>query len=97
MLVGIFSVLSISIVETKTISTNIDTLKYLYLQGNIHMKYIKNYIKTHTISQINNLSLNDNRFNIQLIKYEENNQTKYHIYLKTVDETTVSLYASINK
>lgn len=97
MLLVLFSSLSISIIETQTISTNIDTLKYFNLQANIHLAYIKKYINEHTIEEIENFDLNDTRFSMKLVKYEENNETKYHIYLETVDDTHIRLYDSISK
>ena len=97
MLLMLFAGLSISIVETQTISTNIDTLKYLNLQANIHLGYIKKYINAHSIQDINTFECSDDKFKIELIKYEENNQTKYHIYINTVDGTHIRLYDSISK
>ena len=91
-LVMLFSTLSISILETKVISTNIDKLKYLNIQANIHLKYVKEYINTHTNDEILELNLNDNRFDLNINSFNENNITKYHIYIKTVDKTPISIY-----
>ena len=99
MLLVLFASLSISIIETKTISTNIDTLKYLNLQANIHLGYIKKYINAHTIEEIDNFDcndLNDSRFKAICKKDEDDNKT-YHIYINTVDGTHIRLYDSISK
>ncbi|VAY88054.1 hypothetical protein MNB_ARC-1_756 [hydrothermal vent metagenome] len=96
-LVTLFATLSISIVETKTISTNIDTLKYLYLQSNMHLHYIKKYIQTHTKQEIKDFKLNDQRFTTNIILEDENNKTIYYIYIKTKDDTAVSLYDTVIK
>ncbi len=53
-LLTIFSYLSISILETNTISSNMDKLKYLHLSAKIHEEYITNYIASHSTSQIDN-------------------------------------------
>jgi hypothetical protein len=96
-LVVLFSTLSISIIETDNICTNIDTLKYLHLQANIHMMYIKDYIANHTESQILTFSLDDLRYELRINNENENNQSKYHIYLKTKDSTPISIYSSVIK
>jgi len=97
MLVTLFAILSVSIVETHNFATNIDTLKYLHLQANIHLDYIKKYIKTHTKAQISTFSLNDLRFNAKLNLTTENNQSKYHIYIETKDLSPIRVYSSIIK
>ncbi len=91
-LVMIFAALSISIVETKVTSSNIDKLKYLNLQANIHLEYVKEYISTHTTDEVLSLNLDDSRFDLSISSFEENNISKYHIYIKTIDETPISIY-----
>ena len=85
-LVSLFSYLSLSILETKNISSNIDTLKYLHLQAQIHLEYIKNYIKIHSQNEIESFILNDNRFYTNIIKQNENNQTIYNITIKAKEK-----------
>jgi hypothetical protein len=82
--VNIFAFLSISIVENSSLSSTIDTLKYLHLQANIHLEFVKKFIKTNTEDKINNLKLNDGRFILKII-YKAQNKT-YHISIKSKDD-----------
>jgi len=72
----------INIVENKTILSNIIKLKYLDLQSKIYLKDIKEYIKSHNDDQIQAYNLNDSRFDLNIIKIDDN-KTKYFIELKT--------------
>ena len=83
--------------ETKNISSNIDSLKYLHLQANVHMKYIKEYILSSTKLQIENFKLADKRFKIKIVPKEDNNTTKYYIFIQTNDDMHVRLFSSIIK
>lgn len=96
-LLTLFSFLSISIIENQTISSNIDKLKYLHLQSQVHMKYIKDYIKTHSKDEIKLLKLEDSRFNLEIIESEEDNQTIYNIAITTVDDTTIRIHYTLVK
>ncbi len=78
-LVTLFAILSISIIETKNISSNIDKLKYLHLQAKIHMQYIKKYIDTHSQNEIESFVLDDNRFNAIIISELDENLTIYNV------------------
>ncbi len=93
----VFSYLSISIIETNSISSNIDTHKYLHLQANIHLKYIKEYIATNTPEEINNLNLNDTKFDLTITPKEDNNITTHHITIETKDDTNIRLYSTVIK
>jgi len=96
-LVLIFSYLSISIIQNHTLSSKIDTIKYLHLQANIHMFKIKKYITTHNNSQINNYILADDRFILTVHINDINISTKiYHIHLKN-EENTINIYENIIK
>ena len=96
-LITLLSFLSISIIGNQTISSNIDKLKYLYLQSQIHLQYTKEYINTHTQNEIDSFKLEDTRFNLQVISNQENNQTIYTIIINTVDDTTIRAYSTITK
>ena len=93
----IFSFLSINIIQNNNFSSNIDKLKYLHLQANIHIVNIKKYIINHTNSDINNFILNDNRFDLRIDSEDINSSKKYHIHLKTVDEMHISIYDNVLK
>jgi len=82
-LLVIFSFLSLSIIQNKNFSSQIDRLKYLQLQASIYMNNIKN-----------NLSYNprDNRFDITINQEDINSSsTKYHIYI-TNTQNHITLY-----
>ena len=91
-----FSYLSLSILETNSISSNIDKHKYLYLQANIHLKYIKEYIMIHSQEEIENFNLSDKRFNLSITPTTDNNITNYHISINTKDDTNIRIYSTIN-
>ncbi len=91
-----FSYLSLSIIETNSLSSNIDKLKYLHLQANVHLKFIKEYITTHTQEEITNFNLNDTRFNLIITPTYDNNITTYNISINTKDNTNIRIYSTIN-
>lgn len=102
LLVTIFLVLllaffSLRIIENNLFLSNLNKLKYLNLQGNIHMDYIKDFINTKSKYEIDNFSLDDDRFNLELIKKDEDNKTIYYIYLNTKDKTPIRLSQTIIK
>lgn len=86
----IFSYLSINIIQNKTYSSQINKLKYLEIQGQIHLKYIKQNI-------LNNPIINDNRFDLKIYQDLNKTNTIYHIYLKTKDDSHISFYEKIIK
>ena len=88
-LIVIFSYLSIKIVQNSSFSNKINHLKYMELQAQIYLKNIKQNIQS-------NPSLNDNRFTLD-IQMQDFNITHniYHIYLKSTDDSHVSLYDNI--
>lgn len=97
-LVILFGIFSFSIVQNNTFSTNLNNLKYLHLQSKIYMDNIVLFIKNSTPEEISNFELNDNRFETKIIKNtDENNITKYHISIQTIDDTPVRLNQSIIK
>ena len=62
-LLSIFSYLAISILETKSLrNTNLQN-QYLYIQANNHKEFLKAYIKTLDLKDINHLRIEDNIFN----------------------------------
>ncbi len=91
-----FSYLSLSTIETNSISSNIDKLKYLHLQANIHLKYVKEYIITHTQEEIDNFKLNDKRFNLTIVPIKDNNITTYSISINTKDVTNIRIHSTLN-
>jgi hypothetical protein len=96
-LVVVISYLSYSIVQSNIFSSNLNKLKYLHLQANIHLDFIKEYISTHTQIQIDNLHLDDDRFKLTIVSKDENTTMVYYIYLETVDDTPIRLSDKIIK
>ena len=94
-LVLLFSIFTISITETSMLSSNLNRLKYLHLQANIHMYNITNYILTHTKQDTKQLKINDNRYDLKIKIYTADNKTTYHIFISTKDDTPVTLYKKI--
>lgn len=96
-LVILFSLYSLVILETNTISSNINKLKYLHLQAYIHMNYIKDTITSLDSVDINALDINDNRYDLNISKVDDMNKTSYYIYIKTKDETPICLQELVVK
>ncbi|MCD4758759.1 MAG: hypothetical protein K8R39_10835 [Arcobacteraceae bacterium] len=96
-LVVVISYLSYSIVQSNIFSSNLNKLKYLHLQANIHLDFIKEYIATHTQTQIDNVTLDDQRFELSIVSRDQNTTMVYYIYLKTVDDTPIRLSDKIIK
>lgn len=96
-LVILFSLFSYKIVENNVFGSNLNKLKYLHLQANVHLEYIKNYISTHNETQINSFVLDDNRYLLNITKKDENSTTVYYIGLKTSDDTPIRLSDKVIK
>jgi hypothetical protein len=84
----LFSFLSIKIVQNQTFSSNIDKLKYLELQGKIHLKDIEDFLQNNSIE---NYTLNDTRYELDYTI----NGNKIHIYLNAKN-APVRLYKLID-
>ena len=90
-LVVLFSIYSLSIIETSIFSSNLNKLKYLHIQANVHMLNIKNYIKTHSHDDIMTVKLDDNRFSLNISKITNLNSSLYYVTIETKDETPVRI------
>ncbi len=97
-LVVLIGLLSHRVVENKIFSSNLNSLKYLHLQANIHMDFVKEYIKNHQVAQINDLSLSDSRFTFTL-DHEQNSDGDdvFYVVIETVDQTPITLSEIIIK
>ena len=96
-LVLLFSLFSYKIVENNIFSSNLNKLKYLHLQANIHLEYIKTYISTHNEVEIDDFILNDDRYSLDIVKKDENGISVYYIGLKTIDDTPIRLSDKVIK
>ena len=86
----LFSFLSINIIQNKSYSSKINTLKYLELQAEIHLKYIKQQLKVGVKST--EINIHDSRFRLEIIKLDDK---KYNIYISHIKEH-ISLYTSLS-
>lgn len=96
-LVVLISYFSYGIVQSNIFSSNLNKLKYLHLQANIHLDFIKEYITSHTKTQIESLSLADERFELSIVSKDEDATEIYYVYIKTVDDTPIRLSDKIIK
>ena len=98
LLVILFSFVSIRMVETNVMSSNLNKLKYLHLQANIHKDTIIEYIKTHTDEEIIEYenSWNNEQFSIMITK-DESNSSIYYISIESSDESHIRLSQKIIK
>uniref|UniRef100_UPI004048C9E3 hypothetical protein n=1 Tax=Aliarcobacter sp. TaxID=2321116 RepID=UPI004048C9E3 len=95
-LITIFSYLSISILETKTLrSTNL-TNQYLYIQGKNHLQFFKEYIKSTDLKDIEKLEIKDDIFLIYAKIESINSIFTIDIFVKGKDYD-ISLYEKITK
>ena len=97
-LVILFSFVSIRNVETNLLSSNVNKLKYLHLQANIHFDTITHYIKTHSHIEILYYleHWNDVRFNIT-IQVDDTNSSIYYTSIETSDNSHIRLSQKIIK
>jgi len=97
-LVILFSFISIRMVETNLLSSNLNKLKYLHLQATVHIDTIKEYIKTHNHTDILEYKnkWNDNRFLIEIIQ-DDTNSSIYFTSIETRDNSHIRLSQKIIK
>ena len=97
-LVVLFGIFSLSIIENNTFSQNLNKLKYLHLQAKIYMDSIIVYINNSSDEDINNFNLNDDRYEVKILKkVDEDNLTKYYITIQTVDDTPLRFFQEAMK
>ncbi len=96
-LVVLFGILSYKIIENNVFSSNLNKLKYLHLQANIHLEYIKEYIENHNESEIDNFTLDDNRYTLNIMPKDENGTKVYYFSLETIDDTSIRLSDKVIK
>lgn len=98
LLVILFSFVSIRMVETNLLSSNLNKLKYLHLQATIHIDNIIEYINTHNESEIVEFqnSWNNEQFSIQIIK-DDSNSSVYYTSIESIDESHIRLSQKIIK
>lgn len=98
MLIVVFGYLSTSIIQTQSFGSKIDLLKYLHIQGEIHLYAIeRSLLEDQSEATIETLKERDPRFLIEIEKVDQNetNTTlQYHVTIEAKDEH-VRLFRSI--
>ena len=95
-LITIFSILSIFILETKSLRNTNLTNQYLYIQAKNHKNFLKNYINELDLKDITHLKVDDDLFDI-FAQIEQKGSISYvDIFVKAKDYN-ISLYERITK
>lgn len=99
LLVLMVSILSISVIETKLLRSNLNYLKYLHLQASIYMDDISSYVKVHNKAQIEEYKNNwsDTNFRIDIISKELDDSLYYYVSIATTNDTPIRLSKEILK
>ena len=95
-LITLFSVLGIFILETKSLRSENLTNQYLYIQAKNHKNFLKDYLKSIDLTNINHFEIKDDLFDIYA-KIEKNNSIfTIHIFVKAKDYN-ISFYEKVVK
>lgn len=84
-LVTLFSILGIFILETKSLRTTNLTNQYLYIQAKNHKNFLKDYLKSIDLSNINHLKIEDDIFDIYAKIESKNSIFVVDIFVKAKD------------
>ena len=94
--ITLFSVLGIFILETNSLRSENLTNQYLYIQAKNHKNFLKDYIKSIDLTNINHFEIKDDLFDIYA-KIEKNNSIfTIHIFVKAKDYN-ISFYEKVVK
>jgi len=96
-LLSIFSYLTISILETKSLrNTNLKN-QYLYIQAKNHKEFLKSYINSIDLQDISKLKIEDEVFNIYAqIENSSNSIYTIHLYVEA-KEFDISIHEVFTK
>ncbi len=95
-LLAIFSYLAVSILETKSLrNTNLQN-QYLYLQAKNHKEFLKAYIKSIDLKNINHLTIEDNFFEIYALIKKKTNSFEIDFFVKS-KKFDISIHEKIIK
>ena len=95
-LITIFSFLAISILETKSLRSSNLSNQYLYIQGKNHLDFFKSYIKSVDLTDISNLEIKDDFFNIYAKVEKKDSTFVVDIFVKEKNHD-ISLYERFEK
>lgn len=93
-LITLFSYLAVSILETKSLKSINSSNQYLYIQGNNHKEFFKDYLQSINLTGINHLEIEDEIF--EIIAKIENKDSIFtiDIFVKAKDYD-VSIYEKL--
>ena len=95
-LITLFSILGIFILETKSLRAENLTNQYLYIQAKNHKNFLKDYLNSIDLTNINDFEIEDDLFNIYA-KIEKNDSTfTINIFVKA-KEYNISLHEQFTK
>ena len=95
-LLSIFSYLAVSILETKSLrNTNLQN-QYLYLQAKNHKEFLKAYINSIDLNDIEHLNIKDDFFEIYAVIKKKTNFLEIDLYVKS-KKFDISLHENIQK
>ena len=95
-LITLFSILGIFILETKSLRAENLTNQYLYIQAKNHKNFLKDYLKSIDLKNINDFEIEDDLFKIYA-KIEKNNSIfTINVFVKAKDYD-ISLHEQFTK
>ncbi len=95
-LLSIFSYLAISILQTKSLrNTNLQN-QYLFIQAKNHKDFLKSYIKSLDLKDINHLLIEDEIFEIYAIINKKTSSYEINLFVKA-KEFDISLHEIFTK
>ena len=95
-LITLFSILGIFILETKSLRAENLTNQYLYIQAKNHKNFLKDYLNSIDLRNINDFEIEDDLFKIYA-KIEKNNSIfTINVFVKAKDYD-ISLHEQFTK
>ena len=95
-LITLFSILGIFILETKSLRAENLTNQYLYIQAKNHKNFLKDYLNSMDLTNINDFEIEDDLFKIYA-KIEQNNSIlTINVFVKAKNYN-VSLHEQFTK
>lgn len=85
MFIGVLFFYTYSISQSNIFQSNLNKLKYMNLQVTIHFDYVKKFIMTHSEEEINTLSLEDERFLLNINASHIDGTTTYYVVIEAID------------
>lgn len=96
LLLSIFSYLSIKLLETKSFRSKSIQSQYLYIQAKNHNKFLKEYLKSIDLKDINKIEIKDKSFFIYANIKKINSKYFIQTYIRAKNQN-ISLYDKFYK